>query len=117
MKDTPSTSLSAYFSQRPPNVNNHNNNKPNNSPFLQHNHTSMNMKISNANKMKIIFPTFQDKKSPSSGIPALDGKTNKHQAVLNMSGDNTRQGQVVRCSAHSATLSNNEPFVYLSAEL
>ena len=48
---------------------------------------------------------------------ALDGKTNKHQAVLNMSGDNTRQGEVVRCSAHSATLSNNEPFVYLTAEL
>jgi len=48
---------------------------------------------------------------------SLDGKTNKHHAVLNMSGDNTRQGQVVRCSAHSATLNNNEPFVYLTAEV
>ncbi len=48
---------------------------------------------------------------------ALDGKTTKHHAVLNMSGDNTRHGQVVRCSAHSATLNNNEPFVYLNAEL
>ena len=48
---------------------------------------------------------------------SLDGKTNKHQAVLLMSGDNTRHGQVVRCSAHSATLSNNEPFVYLTAEM
>ena len=48
---------------------------------------------------------------------ALDGKTTKHHAVLSMSGDNTRHGQVVRCSAHSATLNNNEPFVYLDAEL
>ncbi len=48
---------------------------------------------------------------------ALDGKTTKHQAVLNMSGDSTRGGEVVRCSAHAATLNNNEPFVYLTAEL
>ena len=48
---------------------------------------------------------------------ALDGKTTKHHAVLNMSGDANRQGQVVRCSAHSATLNNNEPFVYLQSEL
>ena len=48
---------------------------------------------------------------------SLDGKTNRHRAVFNMSGDNTRHGQVVRCSAHSATLSNNEPFVYLVSEI
>ena len=48
---------------------------------------------------------------------ALDGKTTRKHALFSMSGDNTRHGQAVRCSAHAFSLSNNEPFVYLTAEI
>ena len=48
---------------------------------------------------------------------ALDGKTTREHAVLNMSGDASRQGQAVRCSAHYHNLVNNESFMYLDAEL
>ena len=48
---------------------------------------------------------------------SLDGKTTREHAVLNMSGDASRQGQAVRCSAHYHNLVNNESFMYLDAEL
>ena len=48
---------------------------------------------------------------------ALDSKTKKDRVLLSMSGDASRAGQAVRCAAHFFTLSNNEPFVYLQAEL
>ena len=48
---------------------------------------------------------------------SLDGKTTREHAVLNMSGNNTRHGQAVRCSAHYHNLVNNESFMYLDAEL
>ncbi len=47
----------------------------------------------------------------------LDGKTSSEHVVFNMSGDASRQGQAVRCSAHAFSLSNNEPMVYLTAEI
>ena len=48
---------------------------------------------------------------------SLDSKTKKDHAMFSMSGNNTRAGEAVRCSVHSATLNNNEPFVYLDAEI
>jgi len=48
---------------------------------------------------------------------ALDGKTTSEHAVFNMAGTANRHGQAVRCSAHFFSLSNNQPFVYLTAEL
>ncbi len=47
----------------------------------------------------------------------LDGKTTSEHAVFNMVGTASRHGEAVRCSAHAASLSNNEPFVYLTAEI
>ncbi len=47
----------------------------------------------------------------------LDSKTKKDHAMLTMSGDSSRGGEAVRCAVHAFTLSNNEPFVYLEAEL
>ena len=47
----------------------------------------------------------------------LDGKTTSEHAVFNMAGTASRYNQAVRCSAHAFTLSNNEPFVYLTAEI
>ena len=48
---------------------------------------------------------------------ALDGKTTRKHAVFNMAGDASRAGQAVRCGAHFAHMANNEPFVYLTAEI
>ena len=48
---------------------------------------------------------------------ALDAKTKEKRVVFNMLGDASRAGQAVRCAAHFAHLANNEPFVYLQAEL
>ena len=47
----------------------------------------------------------------------LDGKTKEKHVVFTMSGDSSRGGESVRCSAHAFSLSNNEPFVYLTAEI
>ena len=47
----------------------------------------------------------------------LDGKTTSEHAVFNMAGTASRYNQAVRCSAHAFSLSNNEPFVYLTAEI
>ena len=47
---------------------------------------------------------------------ALDGKTKEKHVVFTMSGDSSRGGEAVRCSAHAFSLSNNEAFVYLDAE-
>ena len=48
---------------------------------------------------------------------SLDSKTKKDHAMFIMSGDNTRAGEAVRTAVHSVTLNNNEPFVYLDAEI
>ena len=48
---------------------------------------------------------------------SLDSKTKKDHVMFNMSGDNTKAGDAVRCSVHAVTLNNNEPFVYLDAEI
>ncbi len=48
---------------------------------------------------------------------ALDGKTKEKHVVFSMSGDSSKGGEAVRCSVHAFSLSNNEPFVYLTAEL
>ena len=47
----------------------------------------------------------------------LDSKTKKDRVLFDMLGTASRHGQAARCSAHSITLNNNEPFVYLTAEL
>jgi len=47
----------------------------------------------------------------------FDSKSKKDHVMLTMSGNASRHGQVVRCSTHSVTLNNNEPHVYLDAEL
>jgi len=48
---------------------------------------------------------------------SLDSKTKKDHAMFIMSGDNTRAGEAVRTAVHAFSLQNNEPFVYLDAEL
>ena len=47
----------------------------------------------------------------------LDGKTSQEHVVFNMVGTASRYGESVRCSAHAFSLSNNEPFVYLTADI
>tara|TARA_R100001443_G_scaffold111625_2_gene124534 strand:+ start:904 stop:2400 length:1497 start_codon:yes stop_codon:yes gene_type:complete len=47
----------------------------------------------------------------------LDSKTKKDHAMFTMSGDASKAGDAVRISVHAVTLNNNEPFVYLDAEL
>ena len=48
---------------------------------------------------------------------SLDSKTKKDHALFEMSGDASHAGEAIRCSVHFFSLSNNEPFVYLDAEI
>ena len=48
---------------------------------------------------------------------SLDSKTKKDHAMFSMSGTASRAGEAVRCAVHAFSLQNNEPFVYLDAEL
>jgi hypothetical protein len=47
----------------------------------------------------------------------LNGKTTAEHVVFDMAGTASRYNEVVRCSAHFFSLTNGEPFVYLTAEL